>query len=152
MAPPSSPLDESTRRHLARVLVEEAGWGPEAAEAVVGTAEEAVSVEASIICVVGSTRTINAWMCVFSIDCAARPRHSPFPPTPPQKSRQVCALVQGLFAPAITPRLLPAVDNRVTVLLGSGANVGGRCVARLLFGADEDEDGCDRRPIFPGCV
>lgn len=70
---------------------------------------------------------------------------------------QVCALVQGLFAPQITPRLLPAVDNRVTVLLGGGdgAGAGGRCVGRVLFGTEEeDEDGKDEedggeRPIFP---
>lgn len=42
MAPPSSPLDEPTRRRLARVLEEEAGWAPEAAAAL-DTAEEAVS-------------------------------------------------------------------------------------------------------------
>lgn len=69
---------------------------------------------------------------------------------------QVCALVQGLFAPQITPRLLPAVDNRVTVLLGSGAGAGGRCVGRVLFGTEDEEDGEGAvdweggpRPIFP---
>ena len=56
----------------------------------------------------------------------------------------------GLLEPEITPRLLPAVDNRVMVLLNG---VGGRCVGRVLFGSEEGEDedgrGVTIRPIFP---
>lgn len=138
MAPPSSPLDEPTKRRLARVLEEEAGWAPEAT-AGLGTAEEAVRTWGRVLSWDG--REIGSFGLRIHVNMHAR------------TCLQVCALVQGLFAPQITPRLLSAVDNRVTVLLGGGdgAGAGGRCVGRVLFGTEEDgedEDGGER-PIFP---
>lgn len=60
------------------------------------------------------------WAYIFVVN----PLRHPFPST------QVCALVVGLFDPVITPRLLPAVDNRVTVVVTADS---GRCLGTLLF-------------------